>query len=154
MEFVEEKCQLADEALNVWLSENICGWRTFRPSEVKYASSHQQENYGWDQGLHILPKDKRPRTHMIDSKPLPDFCNSITYTFQLLDILRKQWYTRNPNEADYITMTDCGEYGWRVDILWAHHDGDIPESRAVNLNLSRAICEAIYLAEHRNNKNG
>lgn len=69
------------EEINKTIAEWM-GFRVFRPSEIKMRSNWDKECYGIDKGLYILPKKKRPQTHMIDAIPLPRFTDSIDAAYR------------------------------------------------------------------------
>lgn len=70
-----------NEHINVTIAEWM-GYRVFRPSEIKMRGKYDEERYGADTGLYILPKKKRPQTHMIDARPLPRFTESLDLLYQ------------------------------------------------------------------------
>lgn len=61
--------------INKAIAEKVMGWRVFRPCDVKYRSSFDKEFHGTsEEWLVLTKKHQRPATHMIDSRPLPNFC--------------------------------------------------------------------------------
>jgi hypothetical protein len=70
--------------------------------------------------------------------------------WDVIETLRARWYADDPDEPFYWRFEDCGPSGWRVDIVWDHHDGAIPCVQAGAATLSLAICHAAYrfLKEH------
>jgi hypothetical protein len=72
---------VTDEQINIAIAEWM-SFRVFRPSEIKMRSNYDQECCGIDKGLYILPKKKRPQTHMLDARPLPRFTESLDLVHQ------------------------------------------------------------------------
>ena len=58
---------------------------------------------------------------------------------KVLDEFRRRWRTDDPEE-EYWELVDCQEYGWRADVMWAHHDGPMTLAHGVGETLAEAIC--------------
>jgi len=133
---------MTDEELNIALAEKL-GFRVFRPADVKWRDKYHEDNYAWDKGWSILAKKKRPQTHMIDAKPLPDFCSSISYAMEVLDKIRASDYwccIEFYSDHHYIWEVKFTESDWSDD---AKHE---PIIRISNESLPRAIAEACLAA--------
>jgi hypothetical protein len=72
----------------------------------------------------------------------PDYCTNTNEAFHFVEFCRVKWLNENPDETQFWRLTDCCSHGWRVDIEWGHHDGDIPVADAVDTSLAKAICLA------------
>jgi hypothetical protein len=57
---------------------------------------------------------------------------------EIVEHCRKLWRTDNPEEL-YWQFVDCQEYGWRVDVMWSHHDGDVDAYSASAEMLGEAV---------------
>ena len=69
------------------------------------------------------------------------YSTELTDAFKLIDFARAKWRT-DDNEETFWQMTDCQEYGWRVDVMWSHHDGDVSIFEANGETLPIAIVKA------------
>lgn len=76
----------------------------------------------------------------------PQYTSDLNAVYRALDKVRMGFREQNPNEVEFFVMTDCGEYGWLVDVKWGHHDGDVDMHVARNVSLSRALAEAVLKA--------
>lgn len=84
---------------------------------------------------------------------IPDYTTDLNATLKVVEHCRKLWKEQNPHETQLFKFTDCCEHGWRVDIEWGHHDGDIPVAFATDDSLPKAICLAIIAAMGDQNDN-
>jgi hypothetical protein len=74
---------------------------------------------------------------------IPAYPNNPEQIGSMLECFRKKWRTGD-NEEKFWQIVDCQEYGWRVDIMWSHHDGDVPWQQGHTApTLELAICLAI-----------
>lgn len=92
-----------DRKIAEWL-----GFRVFRPSEIKMRGAYDQESYGVDMDLYILPQKKRAATHMIDAQPLPRFDQNPRACLELLEAVRAKGYEWS---------IEAGNYPWNIHIL-------------------------------------
>ncbi len=53
------------------------GFVVFRPSEVEFRSQYDKEVYEFRNELMILPKGKKPQTHMIDARTMPNYYSDL-----------------------------------------------------------------------------
>ena len=141
-----------NDELNKWILENIFNYKWYRVSDevvkgsphlanTKYlcgdneASKYLAHNY-------YVPSNG---SEILDGTVLiHDFCGNIKDAFRLVEKMQKLWRERkNNDEGIYWQFIDCEEYGWRVEISWAHHDGDISLASAAEKTLPLAICVAL-----------
>jgi hypothetical protein len=124
----------AGQKLNALIAEHIFGWRWYPNGDgMRFFRSPNVFSYGgyWSE------RDAEP-TYMSD---LPAYSIDIAAAMQVVEWLR----TREQGEAepDFWRLIDCGKEGWRVEVLWDHHDGEIPSASACAETLPLAICRAI-----------
>lgn len=74
----------------------------------------------------------------------PRFHERLEDAWLIVEHLRRR--EMGASEPLWWKFTDCGARGWRVEMWWAHHDGDIPSHEAVAPTLAGAIC-AVALAD-------
>lgn len=72
----------------------------------------------------------------------PPYSTSIAAAWQVVERLKADWNQKGDDEPLVWSFLDCGESGWRVEINWLHHDGDIQIESAVAESLPLAICDA------------
>jgi hypothetical protein len=70
------------------------------------------------------------------------YSTDIVVAWEVVEHCRTQWLKLNPHETCFWQFVDCARHGWRVDIMWAHHDGDQCIVWASAVTLPEAICKA------------
>lgn len=81
---------------------------------------------------------------------VPEYATDLEAVMEVVDRLRGIWFERDDTETLFFHIMDCCEHGWRVDVEWGHHDGDIPIEHAVGKTLAEAlakICLTMILKE-------
>jgi hypothetical protein len=64
---------------------------------------------------------------------------------EIVEHCRELWRTDDPEEL-YWQFVDCQECGWRVDVMWSHHDGDVDLYSASAETLGEAVMLAALQA--------
>ena len=73
----------------------------------------------------------------------PHYSTDDAAALEVLEAMQKRWYGEAGGDADlYWQLRDCYPHGWRADIIWAHHDGDIPVNSESGATLADAITAA------------
>lgn len=83
-------------------------------------------------------------------EPVPFYSSNWIDAGKVIERMRQIWRT-DDSEEFYWQFTDCQEYGWRVDIMYSHHDGDVAVHTAIFESLALAVCvTALEFAESGN----
>ena len=83
------------------------------------------------------------------TRPLPlnpDYTTDLNAVAKAVEHCRKLWLEQDALRTQYFRFTDVCDLGWRVDIDWPHHDGEISVAIARDQSLPKAICLAIIAA--------
>jgi hypothetical protein len=75
---------------------------------------------------------------------VPDYCRHLVSAFLVVEAMRERWRT-DDQEEEFWQFVDCQECGWRVDVMYSHHDGDICFASASDEKLETAICKAALM---------
>ena len=95
---------------------------------------------------YYIPSGKPRRTHEFDARPVPAFSTDMAAAYAVIEHKRREWaklLETNPDAETGWDLIDCGSDGWRVDIIWHHHDGPMVESRGLADTLPMAICRCV-----------
>lgn len=149
-----------DRIIYEWMNPNVC-WHEYAPDRkawiprkglifTTYVSNPDANlcvKCGEDVGIPLQVNDEPLRS---TKYYVPDYANELNATMEVVNALRKKWFERDDTETMFFRINDCCEHGWRVDVEWGHHDGDIPVEHAVGNTLSEAlanICLAMIQKE-------
>lgn len=142
---MKELSEMTDEELNRAVAVEIMGWRWINGDRLSMFVSPEFIEHNKEIGV-TFKTSTEPESDNWDSHRVPDCCTSIASAFQVVEHLRQQWFAEDPNETNFWKIVDCCENGWRVDIKYGHHDGDIPIAEGIDKSLPRAICLASLAA--------
>lgn len=95
---------------------------------------------------YAMGKCKKCKWKFIVSTANKDYANSLDAVARAVEYCRKLWLEQDAQRTQYFRFTDVCDLGWRVDIDWPHHDGEISIAVGRDESLSRAICLAILKA--------
>lgn len=87
-----------------------------------------------------------PNPHIEDDRmPVADYATDPTCASAVIERMRELWHANNEDEPHFWQFVDCHPVGWRVDVMWAHHDGDVLSYSVSDETLERAVCIAALM---------
>lgn len=134
------------------IAGTIFGLKPFRCSEVKAFQNPKHPNHAdrdYEEWL-VIPSGKPPRTHLIDSRPVPSFSSHIETAWQVVATMRARRL--------FLTLNDVLGGQWRAAFLETEADfmGQMrspdPLLFAWEKTPALAICRAALLATTKGEK--
>ena len=120
----------AGRELDVLVAEKVMGWTSFKKR--------------WRDGSHFDLLDRFLDSNNIEVEgACPHYSTNIAVAWEVVTRVYKQ---SNNSEPDFLQITGPLSDGWKVQHIWGHHDGDIPEYFVVRKSLPHAICLAALKA--------
>jgi hypothetical protein len=119
---------MSNQELNREIAEKVFGWSDFwvYPSaEGYYGRNPSVEGARWR---------------------IPDYAGNEHSNKLLRERMKEIWDAEETDEKHFWQFVDCRSHGWRVDVCFEHHDGDVPSLSVADKSLERAICIAALMA--------
>jgi hypothetical protein len=127
MEPIDVWQTMSNQELNREVAEKVFGWSGFINSS----------KYGC---LGYPPQQESCRI------PVHNYTEGASFNKFLRERMREIWDAEETDEKHFWKFVDCRSHGWRVDVCFEHHDGDVPIFSVADKSLERAICIAALMA--------
>lgn len=81
-----------------------------------------------------------PEVRWLPGRSLPAYSRDIESAMEVVTALRQRW-ARGDDTNEFLTIKDCGPFGWRVEIEFVpDHDAPVVTHSATADTLPHAIC--------------